>query len=108
MAFGQEGALFCLSVDNFDQHRLELFSRAEVRLFRGLSLEIQGSAARVKDQLYEPLEDISDEDILLRRRELGTDYELSLEIGFSYTFGSVFNNIVNPRMSNGGGGGRGH
>lgn len=97
-------------LDNFDQHRLELFSRAEVRLFRGLSLEIQGSAARVKDQLYEPLEDISDEDILLRRRELGTDYELSLEIGFSYTFGSVFNNIVNPRMSNGRrrGGGGGH
>ncbi len=62
-----------------------------------------GSAARVKDQIYEPKEDIPDEDILLRRRELGTDYEVSLEIGFSYTFGSVFNNVVNPRMSTGGG-----
>jgi len=93
-------------LDNFEQHRLELFSRAEVRLFRGLSLEIMGSAARVEDQLHEPKEDIPDEDILLRRRELGTDYELSLEIGFSYTFGSVFNNIVNPRMSTGGRGDR--
>jgi hypothetical protein len=96
-------------LDNFDQHRLEVFSRAEIRVFRGFSLEIMGSAARVKDQLYEPKEDIPDEDILLRRRELGTDYELSLEIGFSYTFGSVFNNIVNPRMSTGGrGDGRRH
>ena len=90
-------------LDNFKQHRAELFSRMEIRLFRGLSLDIQGRAARVKDQIYEPKEDIPDEDILLRRRELGTDYELSFELGFSYTFGSVFNNIVNPRMSTGGG-----
>jgi len=89
-------------LDNFKQHRLELFSRMEVRLFRGLSLDLEGSAARVKDQIYEPKEDIPDEDILLRRRELGTDYQLSLEIGFNYTFGSVFNNVVNPRMSTGG------
>jgi hypothetical protein len=93
-------------LDNFDQHRIELFSRMEVRLFRGLSLDIEGSLARVKDQIYEPKEDIPDEDILLRRRELGTDYQLSFEVGFSYTFGSVFNNVVNPRMSTGGGGGR--
>jgi len=100
-----EGSNF---LDNFQQHRLELFSRMEIRLFRGLSLDIEGSAARVKDQLYEPKEDIPLEDILLRRRELGTDYELSLEIGFSYTFGSVFNNVVNPRMSTGGRRGYGH
>ncbi|MBT8395754.1 MAG: hypothetical protein HKO65_20425 [Gemmatimonadetes bacterium] len=93
-------------LDNFKQHRIELFSRMEVRLFRGLSLDIEGNLARVKDQIYEPKEDIPDEDILLRRRELGTDYELSFEIGFNYTFGSVFNNVVNPRMSTGGGGDR--
>jgi hypothetical protein len=62
----------------------------------------------VKEQIYEPKEDIPDEDILLRRRELGTDYEVSFEIGFSYTFGSVFNNVVNPRMATGGGRGRWH
>ena len=48
------------------------------------------------------------EDILLRRWELGTDYEVSFQIGFSYTFGSVFNNLVNPRMATGGGRGRWH
>ena len=100
-----EGSNF---LDDFEQHRVEFFSRMEIRLFRGLSLDIEGSAARVKDQIYEPKEDIPDEDILLRRRELGTDYELSLEIGFSYTFGSVFNSVVNPRMSTGGRGGNYH
>ncbi len=93
-------------LDDFDTHRIESFTRFEIRLFRGLSLDIMGSAARVKDQIYEPLEDIPLEDILLRRKELGTDYEYSIEIGFNFTFGSVFNNVVNPRMSSGGGGGR--
>lgn len=93
-------------LDNFKQHRIELVSRMEIRLFRGLSLDLEGSVARVKDQIYEPKEDIPVEDILLRRRELGTDYQLSMDIGFSYTFGSVFNNVVNPRMSTGGRGDR--
>jgi hypothetical protein len=101
--FSLEGSNY---LNNFRQHRIEFFSRMEVRLFRGFSLELMGSAARVKDQIYEPMEDIPDEDVLLRRRELGTDYEVSVELGFSYTFGSVFNTIVNPRMSTGGRGDR--
>lgn len=89
-------------LDDASQHRVELFSRVEVRLIRGLSLDVRGSAARVKDQIYEPREDIPDEDILLRRRELGTDYRFSVDVGFNFLFGSVFNNVVNPRMSTGG------
>ncbi|MFH1762993.1 MAG: hypothetical protein ABIF09_02270, partial [Gemmatimonadota bacterium] len=50
-----EGSNF---LDDFKQHRIEFFSRMEIRLFRGLSLDIEGSAARVKDQIYEPKEDI--------------------------------------------------
>lgn len=94
-------------LDRFKQHRIELFSGLEVRLVRGLSLDVSASAARIKDQIYEPREDIPDEDVLLRRRELGTDYRFSVDIGFNYTFGSVFNNVVNPRMSSGGRRGRG-
>ncbi|MDE2875175.1 MAG: hypothetical protein OXU69_13105 [Gemmatimonadota bacterium] len=65
---------------------------------RGLNLDLEGGVARVKDQIYVSREDISDEDILLERRQLGTDFEYELELGFSFTFGSVLNNIVNPRM----------
>jgi hypothetical protein len=90
-------------LDDFAMHRLDFFSRLEIRLFRGLSLDLEGSVARVKNQIYLPREDIPDEDILLERRQLGTDFEYNFDVGFSYTFGSVFNNIVNPRMSRGGG-----
>lgn len=92
-------------LDDFARHRIDLSSRLEIRIFRGLSFDVRGSVARVKDQIYLPREDISDEDILLERLELGTDFEYSIDFGLSFTFGSRFNNVVNPRMRMGGGGG---
>lgn len=91
-------------LDDWSAHRVDLFSSLEIRLFRGVSFDIQGSVARVKDQIYIPREEISDEDILLERRQLGTDFEYSIEFGLSFTFGSIFNNVVNPRMTSLGGG----
>ena len=86
-------------LDDFDQHRIELNGGFDIRLFRGLSLDVGGSVSRIKDQIFEPREDIPIEEQLLRLRELGTDYRYSIDIGFNYTFGSVYNNVVNPRMS---------
>lgn len=91
-------------LDDFAAHRIDLFSSIEIRLFRGVSFDVRGSVARVKNQIYIPREDISDEDILLERRQLGTDFEYSIDFGLSFTFGAVFNNVVNPRMNTLGGG----
>ena len=85
-------------------HRIDLYARVEYRIVRGLNLDLQGSVARVKDQIYLSREGIPDEEILLERRQLGTDFEYELELGFSFTFGSVFNNVVNPRMGSNRGG----
>ena len=85
-------------------HRIDLYARVEYRIVRGLNLDLEGSVARVKDQIYLSREGIPDEEILLERRQLGTDFEYELELGFSFTFGSVFNNVVNPRMGSNRGG----
>jgi hypothetical protein len=95
-----EGSHF---LDDPRQHRLDLFTNLEVRIYRGLNLDVRGSVARVKDQIYVPREDIPAEEVFLRRRELGTEFEYSVEVGLSFTFGSVFNNVVNPRIRTGGG-----
>jgi hypothetical protein len=95
-----EGSHF---LDDIEEHRIDLFTNLEIRLYRGLNLDIRGSVARVKDQIYVAREDIPDEEVFLRRRELGTDFEYSVEVGLSFTFGSVFNNVVNPRIRTGGG-----
>ena len=63
-----------------------------------------GSYAWVRDQLFLPAGDLSDEDVLTRRQALATGFEYFVSFGITYQFGSIFNNIVNPRF--GGGEGR--
>jgi hypothetical protein len=85
---------------DLSRHRLEFFAGMDIRLVRGLALNLNGNFARVKDQLYLPAAELSPEEILLRRRQLGTDYRYRLNLGFSFTFGSIYNNVVNPRIDN--------
>jgi len=81
------------------KHRTELNGRIDVRLFRGLSLNTNGRLSLVHDQLYLRKGTASDEEILLRRQRLATGYRYEFSVGFSYQFGSIFNNVVNPRWN---------
>jgi hypothetical protein len=40
----------------------------------------------------------------LRQRQLATNYNYFVYGGISYRFGSIFTNVVNPRMGGGSGG----
>ncbi|HEX2457685.1 MAG TPA: hypothetical protein VHI99_28565 [Vicinamibacterales bacterium] len=40
---------------------------------------------------------------LNRQRELATSYQYDISFGISYSFGSIYNNIVNPRFRSAGG-----
>jgi hypothetical protein len=79
-------------------YRLEVSGDLSFRIVRGLSFSVEGSASRVRDQLSLPRRNATDEEVLLRLRELQSDYELEFNIGFTYSFGSLFNNVVNPRF----------
>ncbi len=68
------------------------------RLFRGFSINLSGEYESLRDQIYLPKEALSDEDILLGRRQLPTEARTEFRVGFSYSFGSVFNNAVNQRF----------
>jgi len=85
-------------LDDWSRNRLSIHGGLEVRLARGLSFEVDGSYARVRDQITLRKGDASDEEVFLRLRELATDYRARLSVGLSYTFGSFFNSIVNPRF----------
>jgi hypothetical protein len=82
----------------FDRHRLELESDVSIRLARGLSFTVEGAATRLRDQLSLPKRNATDEEVLLRLRQLQSGYEYELQVGLTYTFGSIFNTIVNPRF----------
>ena len=85
-----------------DLKKLSLDTRGEIslRLVRGLNLEIWGGYEVVRDQLYLPAEGASPEEIIARQRALATDYFYYGSLGLSYRFGSIFNNVVNPRFGN--------
>lgn len=85
-------------LDDLSRNRLELFGRADFRLFRGLSLGVFGQAARIRDQINLPAGEATNEEILLRQQELQTDFTYSLSLRLSYTFGSIHSNVVNPRF----------
>jgi hypothetical protein len=98
-------AEFSHLLTNFDRslsgsYRLELDGRADVRIARGLSVNFGAGYELIRDQLFLPLSDISDEDILLGTRRLPTGFEFEVRVGFSYRFGSIYNNVVNPRFGN--------
>jgi hypothetical protein len=69
-----------------------------VRLFRGFSVRFGGEYSWIHDQVYLPKGERDQADVLLRRRALLTGYEYNAFFGFTYTFGSIFNNVVNPRF----------
>ena len=80
------------------RHRMVVNGNIDVRLFKGFSITMDASASRIHDQLYLASDSASDEEILLRRRQLATSYRYRFAAGVSYTFGSIFNNVVNTRF----------
>jgi hypothetical protein len=92
---------------DFDRHALTLSGNVDLRLGRGFSLNVGGSAARVNDQIYLPRAGNTEEEILLQRQALQTGFRITTNIGVRYTFGSIYNTIVNQRFSSlGSSGGR--
>ena len=70
----------------------------DVRITQGLSIRIGGQFEFIHDQLNLPKGDADLEEVLLRRRQLETDYQAGISFGFRYRFGSIFNNVVNTRF----------
>lgn len=69
-----------------------------LRITKGLSLFLETNAEIIHDQIYLPKEDVSLEEKLLKRRQLETNYDVRVEIGIRFTFGSIYSNIVNERF----------
>jgi len=77
---------------------LGIAGNLDFRIFRGLSIGVHASVSFIHDQLYLPLAGATTDEVLLNLRQLATSYSYYSAIGFSYTFGSIYNNVVNPRF----------
>jgi hypothetical protein len=86
-------------VPDFRKNRISFQGRFDVRIFRGFSLDLGADASFIRDQIYLPAGTATPEEILLRQRQIATGYDYGFRMGFSYSFGSVYNNVVNSRLS---------
>jgi len=71
---------------------------ANWRIFKGLSLNFMSRYNITHNQVNISGEGFTVEQILLRQKQELSGYNYYTSIGFSYTFGSMFNPVVNPRF----------
>ncbi len=83
---------------DWSKNNLSLDGELDLRIAKGLSLNIGGGVSLIHDQLSLVKGQASTEEILTRRRQLETQYQFFTMFGLSYTFGSIYNNVVNPRF----------
>ena len=80
------------------KYNVQLGGNGQWRIFRGFSVNGGGNYTRVRDQLFLPRGSLTDDQILTQQRALATGYRYFMNFGISYRFGSVNNNVVNPRF----------
>lgn len=84
-----------------DLYNLSLRGNLSIRITRGLELNMGASYSKVADQVFLSGEDLTDEERLLELQTQQTDFQARLNFGFSYQFGSIYNNVVNNRFPGG-------
>ena len=83
---------------DFSKNRIELNTELAFRVFGNFSFDLSGVFSLVNDQIYLPIEGATYEEILLNQKKLLSKYEYDLAFGVKYTFGSIYNDVVNPRF----------
>ncbi len=81
-----------------NNYSIKAESEMAFRITGGLEFVLESEIESIHDQIYLPKGDATIDEILLRRRQLETTYDIRLGIGLRYTFGSIYNNIINHRL----------
>ena len=83
---------------DIDLYNVRLRGEIDVRIARGVSLNAEGNISWVNDQIYLSAEGATDAEALLNLQQRSQDFNYSLQLGFSFQFGSIYNNVVNNRF----------
>jgi hypothetical protein len=84
---------------DFSLNNLSLHSSVDLRIAKGLNISLGAGYSFIHDQVSLRKGNASPEDVLLHRHELSTTYSFYTHFGLTYIFGSIYNNIVNPRLN---------
>ena len=93
------GIFYSAYFHDLTKNNLNIIGSANIRLFKGLSLNVYGNYSITHDQLSLPKGTATRDDILTQRRLLFSGYNYYTSVGLQYRFGSKYNNVVNPRFN---------
>jgi hypothetical protein len=79
-------------------YSVNFFLGTRIRLFKGFNFNVSGSYSITRNQINLPGGDLALEDLLLQQQQLQSGFNYFINVGFSYSFGSIYNTIVNPRF----------
>jgi len=79
-------------------NRFEFDTRVSLRVSKYLSVFLNGGYDIIADQISLPAGDLSTEELLAGVRQQPTSYSFRGSFGVSVQFGSIYNNIINPRL----------
>jgi hypothetical protein len=91
-------AVWANYLHNFKYNNLNFYASINWRIFKGFSINTSGGLNLIHNQLNLPKSNATPEEILTRQRMLESQYSYWISGGLSYSFGSMYNNIVNPRF----------
>ena len=84
--------------NDFKFNRLTLYSSLNLRVLKGVSVNLSCGASLIHDQLNLVKGEITSGDLLLQQKELETNFRIWANFGINIQFGSIFNNTVNERF----------
>jgi len=85
-------------IPDLKKWNLSLNGQTSLNLVKGLSFNLGGGASLIRDQIFLAAQGQTPEQILTQRRALASDFNVFVFTGLSYSFGSIYNSVVNPRL----------
>lgn len=98
------GSLYC-NIASYQFFGKEKFYKVSIspniswNIAKGLNLNLGGNFSVINDQYFLRKEDVSSEYILLGQAQLKSNYSYYFYTGLNFSFGSIYNNVVNVRFN---------
>ncbi|GAB3172113.1 hypothetical protein [Telluribacter humicola] len=84
---------------DMSKNSLSLGLNLNWRVIQGLSVWLHSNFSLINNQISLAKSEGDASEILLNNRQLPTNFRFGSSFGMSYTFGSISNNVINPRFS---------
>ena len=85
-------------LSDFSKNRFGFWGYTRLRIIKGLSLSVNTGLTYINNQLNLAKGELSEAERLLRLKQQATNFYINGGVSLSYTFGSIYNNVVNPRF----------